>query len=133
VKLIVEQTGAPESDIEPSTRMDSQLLMLDSLDGVELAMAIEEEFGIEIPDEDTEKAISATVADICKYIEDRLERERARTVTPPADPNYTAGKANGASDRSMCRTSLYVAGDETGADSQPHAQYILGYVAGYDK
>ena len=131
---IAEQLGLPEADIKPNERMDSGFFGMDSLDGVELAMALEEEFQIEIPDEDAEKGVSATVADICKYIEDRLERERARTIPmPAADPNYTAGKANGASDRSMSRTSLYVAGDEKGADSQPHAQFILGYVVGYDK
>ncbi|MBM3246050.1 MAG: acyl carrier protein, partial [Candidatus Omnitrophica bacterium] len=39
----------------------------DSLDTVELVMALEEEFGIEIPDEDAEKI--ATVGDAVKYIE----------------------------------------------------------------
>ena len=77
------------------------------------------------------KLFSATVADICKYIEDRLERERARTVTPPADPNFLNGLAEGMQHRALKIPAKYFAGDEVGADSQPHAQYILGYVAGY--
>jgi acyl carrier protein len=129
--IIAEQLGLNEADIKPDERMDSGLFGMDSLDGVELAMAFEEEFQFEIPDEDAEKAISATVADICKYIEDRLERERARTVTPPADPNFLNGLAEGMQHRSFKIPAKYFAGDDSGADSQPHAQYILGYVTGY--
>lgn len=129
--IIAEQLGLNEADIKPNERMDSGFFGLDSLDGVELAMAFEEEFQFEIPDEDAEKAISATVADICKYIEDRLERERARTVTPPADPNFLNGLAEGMQHRALKLPAKWLEGDETGADSQPHAQYILGYVAGY--
>ena len=129
--IIAEQLGLNEADIKSDERMDSGLFGLDSLDGVELAMAFEEEFQFEIPDEDAEKAISATVADICKYIEDRLERERARTVTPPADPNFLNGLAEGMQHRSFKIPAKYFAGDDSGADSQPHAQYILGYVTGY--
>jgi len=43
----------------------------DSLDTVELVMALEEEFGIEIPDEDAEKLL--TVEDVVKYIEAKLQ------------------------------------------------------------
>lgn len=131
--IIAEQLGLNEADIKSDERMDSGFFGLDSLDGVELAMALEEEFQCEIPDEDAEKAISATVADIFKYIEDRLERERARTVTPPSDPNFRNGLAEGMQHRALKIPTKYFAGDDSGADSQPHAQYILGYVAGYDK
>jgi acyl carrier protein len=131
--IIAEQLGLNEADIKSNERMDSGFFGLDSLDGVELAMALEEEFQFEIPDEDAEKAISATVADIFKYIEDRLERDRARTVTPPADPNFLNGLAEGMQHRALKIPAKYFAGDDSGADSQPHAQYILGYVAGYDK
>jgi acyl carrier protein len=132
VQILSDITGVSTGDVEPSTRMDSQLLMLDSLDGVEVAMALEEEFGFEIPDEDAEKAISAVVSDIVKYIEDRLERERPRTITPPsADPNYQRGVTDGETDRNRNWQPKWLAGDEAGADSQPHAQYILGYVKGY--
>ena len=46
------------------------VLGADSLDIVELIMALEDEYGIEIPDEDAEKM--ETVGDSIKYIEDRL-------------------------------------------------------------
>jgi acyl carrier protein len=132
--IIAELVGVKLTDIMPDTKMDSELLALDSLDGVELAMALEEEFSIEISDEDAEKAISATVADICKYIDDRLKGERARMITPlaHADPNYVQGHTDGNADRlRMMGSPKWLAGDEAGADSQPHAQFILGYVAGY--
>ncbi|MBM3246553.1 MAG: acyl carrier protein, partial [Candidatus Omnitrophica bacterium] len=45
----------------------------DSLDTVELVMALEEEFGIEIPDEDAEKI--ATVGDAVKYIEEKAAKK----------------------------------------------------------
>jgi len=129
--ILAEQLGLNETDIWPDERMDSGFFGMDSLDGVELAMAFEEEFQIEIPDEDAEKAISATVADIVKYIECCIERERPRTVTPPSDPNFEKGKLDGQVDyRHDCQPK-WLFGDESGADSQPHAQYILGYVKGY--
>ena len=131
VYTIAEQVGIPPTDILPETKMNSEVLMLDSLDGVELAMALEEEFGFEIPDEDAEKATGSTVAEICKYIEDRLDAESARTATPPADPNFLNGLAQGMQHKALKLPAKWLAGDETGADSQPHAQYILGYVAGY--
>jgi acyl carrier protein len=44
----------------------------DSLDTVELIMALEEEFGIEVPDEQAEKL--ATVGDVVKYIEEHQQK-----------------------------------------------------------
>ena len=130
--IIAEQVGVKLTDILPDTRMDSSLLALDSLDGVELAMALEEEFGFEIPDEDAEKAISATVSDICKYIEDRLAPKAAPTTSTPLDQNYVQGRNDGGADWvRMMGSPKWIAGDEAGADSPQHVQYILGYVAGY--
>lgn len=63
--VVVEQLGVEES----SVRMDSAFLDdlgADSLDIVEFIMALEEEFGIEIPDEDVEKI--STVKDVVDYI-----------------------------------------------------------------
>lgn len=58
---------------EVEITMESELeeLGMDSLDGVELIMELEEEFGIEIPDEDAEKV--KTVGQIVTYIEKRLK------------------------------------------------------------
>jgi acyl carrier protein len=64
-KIIVDQLGFDESKItENSSFIDD--LGADSLDIVELIMAFEEEFDIEIPDEDAEKM--KTVGDAVKYL-----------------------------------------------------------------
>ncbi|MBE3093147.1 MAG: acyl carrier protein [Chloroflexi bacterium] len=64
-KIIVDQLGVDESKItEDSSFVDD--LGADSLDIVELIMAFEEEFDIEIPDEDAEKI--KTVGDTVKYL-----------------------------------------------------------------
>ena len=67
--VIVEQLGIDEA----SVRMDSSFLDdlgADSLDVVEFIMALEEEFGIEIPDEDVEKIV--TVKDVVEYISENI-------------------------------------------------------------
>ncbi|RKX93111.1 MAG: acyl carrier protein [Spirochaetes bacterium] len=65
-EIIVERLSVDEKDVtEDASFIDD--LGADSLDTVELVMALEEEFGIEIPDEDAEKIV--TVGDAVKYIE----------------------------------------------------------------
>ncbi|MFI3209658.1 MAG: acyl carrier protein [Peptostreptococcaceae bacterium] len=66
--LIAEQLGR-EDEIESITLETSlaEDLEADSLDAVEVVMALEDEFGIEIPDEEAQNF--KTVSDICKYIE----------------------------------------------------------------
>lgn len=67
--IIVEQLGVVEGDINlDSSFVDD--LGADSLDVVELIMALEEEFDIEIPDEDAEKVVS--VQDVVDYIKDHV-------------------------------------------------------------
>ena len=53
-EIIVEQLGVEEDEVLPAAKFIEDL-GADSLDTVELVMAFEEEFGIEIPDEDAEK------------------------------------------------------------------------------
>ena len=53
-KIIVEQLGVDEEEVTPDASFVDDL-GADSLDTVELVMAFEEEFGIEIPDEDAEE------------------------------------------------------------------------------
>ena len=55
--IIVEQLGVDADEVTPEASFTDDL-GADSLDIVELVMAFEEEFGIEIPDEDAEKIIS---------------------------------------------------------------------------
>jgi acyl carrier protein len=65
--IIVEQLGVEEEDVKlESSFVDD--LGADSLDIVELVMALEEEFELEIPDEDAEKI--RTVGEAVKYIQD---------------------------------------------------------------
>jgi acyl carrier protein len=64
-KIISEQLGVPEADVKPEASFVNDL-GADSLDTVELVMALEEEFGVEIPDEDAEKI--ATVGNAIDYI-----------------------------------------------------------------
>jgi len=64
--IVVDQLGVAEEGITPEASFVDDL-GADSLDVVELVMALEEEFGVEIPDEDAEKI--ATVGEAVKYIE----------------------------------------------------------------
>lgn len=65
-KIVAEQLGVDESKIVPSARFTEDL-NADSLDLVEMIMSLEEEFGVEIPDEDAEKIV--TVQDAITYID----------------------------------------------------------------
>jgi acyl carrier protein len=70
--IIAEQLGVkPEEVTQGASFIDD--LGADSLDTVELVMALEEEFGIEIPDEDAEKM--TTVGDAVKYIAETAENK----------------------------------------------------------
>ena len=63
--IIVDQLGVSESDVTPEAHFEDDL-GADSLDTVELVMKLEEEFDLEIPDEDAEKI--KTVQDSIDYI-----------------------------------------------------------------
>jgi acyl carrier protein len=67
-KIIGEQLGVEEDDLPPEASFVEDL-GADSLDTVELVMALEEEFGIEIPDEDAEKIL--TVGKALDYIKEK--------------------------------------------------------------
>ncbi len=69
-EIIVEQLGANEEDVVPSASF-VDTLGADSLDTVELVMALEEEFGVEIPDEDAEKI--TTVQHAIDYIKNNAQ------------------------------------------------------------
>ena len=64
-EVIVEQLGVDPERVKPEASFIDDL-GADSLDIVELVMAMEEEFGIEIPDEDAEKL--KTVGDVASYL-----------------------------------------------------------------
>jgi acyl carrier protein len=69
--IIVEQLGVTPEQVTPSASFIEDL-GADSLDTVELVMAFEEEFSVEVPDEDAEKL--QTVGDVVKYIEDKASK-----------------------------------------------------------
>lgn len=68
--IVVEQLGVEADQVTPQSKFVEDL-GADSLDVVELVMALEEEFDLEIPDEDAEKI--ATVGEASKYIERHVE------------------------------------------------------------
>ena len=71
-KIIVEQLGVDESEVTPEASITDDL-GADSLDQVELVMAFETEFNIDIPDEEAEKI--KTVGDAVKRIEETGVKE----------------------------------------------------------
>ncbi len=70
VKIVVEQLGVKPEDVNPKSSFVEDL-GADSLDTVELVMALEEEFGMEIPDEDAEKI--RTIQDAVDYIKQHAD------------------------------------------------------------
>jgi acyl carrier protein len=69
-KIVAEQLGVDENKIVPSARFTDDL-NADSLDLVEMIMSLEEEFGVEIPDEAAEQIL--TVGDAIDYIDKHAE------------------------------------------------------------
>jgi acyl carrier protein len=69
-EIIVEQLGVDEAQVNPEASFIDDL-GADSLDTVELVMAFEEKFDIEIPDEDAEKM--RTVGDATEYLKSKLD------------------------------------------------------------
>ena len=68
--IIAERLGIDENEIKLESNFVNDL-GADSLDVVELVMALEEEFDVEIPDEDAENV--GTVNDVVKYVSSKIE------------------------------------------------------------
>jgi acyl carrier protein len=69
-QIIADELGVDESEVTPNARFIEDL-GADSLDVVELVMKLEEEFGIDIPDEDAEKIVS--VREAIEYIKEHIK------------------------------------------------------------
>ena len=69
-EIIMEQLSVDESMVTMETNLMKDL-EADSLDAVEIIMAIEEEYGIEIPDEEAERF--QRVSDIVEYVEEQVQ------------------------------------------------------------
>lgn len=69
-KIVADQLGVEDAKVTPDANFQNDL-GADSLDTVELVMAFEEEFDLEIPDEDAEKI--AKVSDAVDYISEKVQ------------------------------------------------------------
>ncbi len=76
-KIIAEQLMVEEEEITPEASFIDEL-GADSLDTVEMIMEIEDEFGIEIPDEDAEKL--QTVGDAIEYVKRKVEEKEGQAA-----------------------------------------------------
>ena len=72
-KIIVDQLGVDAAQVTIEARFIDDL-GADSLDTVELIMALEEKFGVEVPDDDAEKLV--TVGKVIEYIEKKLAEKK---------------------------------------------------------
>jgi len=71
--ILVDQLGADEKEIKPAARLADDL-GADDLDQVEVIMRLEEEFRIEIPDQDAEKL--KTVGDLVNYVKKKMQSQK---------------------------------------------------------
>ena len=71
-KIVVEHLDVDAGKVEPKASFIDDL-GADSLDIVELVMAIEEEFGIEVPDDDAERMQS--IGDVIRYVEEKAVKD----------------------------------------------------------
>jgi acyl carrier protein len=71
-EIVIEQLGVSRDDIDAESSFTDDL-GADSLDLVELVMAMEEEFGVEIPEDDSEKL--QTFGDVVAYLREKLEAD----------------------------------------------------------
>jgi acyl carrier protein len=71
-EIIVQELGVTADQVTPEAKFIEDL-GADSLDTVELVMAFEEEFGVQVPDEDSEKL--QTVGNVVEYLKDKLENK----------------------------------------------------------
>lgn len=72
IDILVEETANSREDFKPETTInDNTQLGIDSMDFIEVLMAVEEEFGITIKDEESEKLV--TISDVVKCVEEKSE------------------------------------------------------------
>lgn len=76
-EIIVQQLGVDADDVKTDTRLEADL-GADSIDEVELIMAMDKAFYINISDHDAEALKDWTVADICNLVEKKLRKSNKR-------------------------------------------------------
>lgn len=74
IKITAEQLGVPEADVKADTKFVTDL-GADSLDSIELVMALEDEFAVEVPDDEAEQidTPAAALAWLVKFHPDKVE------------------------------------------------------------
>lgn len=123
-EIIAEQFVIKEKEIKDDSFLKN--LGMDSLDGVELTMALEEYFGREIPDEEAERLETKPFSEIVDYI----YQQNPNGVNIEEDC-YMKGWTAGNEDSRWARPPKFLPGDDVAADSSQHAKYIQGYLNAY--
>ena len=95
-EIIVEQLGVNEDQVTPEAKLLEDL-GADSLDAVELVMAIEEEFGIEVPDDEAEGLISLghivrVVPHEKQHTRGAIPKPLAEATDPPRQPRRSSSR-----------------------------------------
>ena len=103
--IIVEQLGVNPEQVTPTASFIEDL-GADSLDIVELVMAFEEEFSVEVPDEDAEKL--QTVGDVMKYIEEKASKQGRNAARQLPDPR--SAQRAGPAGKTRLRPCFFVCG-----------------------
>ena len=119
--IIVEQLGVDEEEVTPDASFVDDL-GADSLDTVELVMAFEEEFGLEIPDDDAEKI--TRVKEAIEYIGSHAKKRKVAAA--PADRDHTDVGQASCSDR--CRSCVVAGGSEPRRHGKPCVPGVAGSV-----
>src|SRR6266550_2670290 len=126
-QIIVEQLGVDEAEVTPTASFVDDL-GADSLDQVELVMAFEEAFGIEVPDEDAEKM--TTVKDAVEYIEKQELKKMARFIQVGlAGADFAVKSANWKpQDSNLDEVGVYVSSGIGGFDiiEREHGKLLNG-------
>ena len=119
--------------VNPPIKLNDKVnsIGLDSLDGVEICMAIEELFNITISDSDavkSEENKELTFDQVVSYVIQQIVLQR---VPNSDNDKFIDGFVTGANDMLNGNPAHYLEGDVDAADSDNHALYIAGYRAGF--
>ena len=127
VGILYDVSGCDIAKITPNVTMKE--LDLDILDIYEFVMAVEEEYGIKISEDEECQFIYYPLSKIVKYIEGLVEESNKpiyKSLSPSYIEGWNFGYANG-----INKNPIYLPNDDKGADSPEQAEYMRGYVDGY--
>ena len=120
--MLAEIMVIDQSEINDATLF--QNLEMDELDEIQLTMKVEEEYGLELFDFDVDYVFPATFFEFVNDIYSRVQHKK--------NSSFISGKWQGNADKQAGNAPTYLSGDETGADTPIHAEYIKGYLAGFN-